>query len=168
MRDVTLRVGTIDLCQVVDASLFPLRAMAADKRVSVVNRVSGLSIDADENMIRIVLRNLISNGIKFTPADGTVEVSAEPIAGTADGEGAFAVEITVRDSGVGMTPEFAADLFNFGRKVSQVGTRGERGTGLGLYLCRDIISRHGGTLTVDSAVGRGTAFRFTLPVARFK
>ncbi|MDX2223849.1 MAG: PAS domain-containing protein [Rhodospirillaceae bacterium] len=168
MRDVTLRVGTIDLCQVVDASLFPLRPMAAEKRVAVVNRVSGLMIDADENMIRIVLRNLISNGIKFTPAEGTVEVSAEPIAGTTDADGVFAVEITVRDSGVGMTPAFAADLFNFGRKVSQVGTRGERGTGLGLYLCRDIISRHGGTLTVDSTVGRGTAFRFTLPAARFK
>ncbi|MCA9222771.1 MAG: PAS domain S-box protein [Planctomycetales bacterium] len=162
MRDVTLRTTSVDLKNVVDASLFPLRAMAAEKGVEIVNTVAGIRVIADENMIRIVIRNLISNGIKFTNSNGRVQVAAElvPVRGAAYDR---VVEITVSDTGVGMTPEFAANLFNTGRKASQIGTRGERGTGLGLFLCRDIISRHGGSLTVDSAPGRGTAFRFTLP-----
>lgn len=161
MRDAALRLSSVSLATVVDASLYPLRAMAVEKGVEVANKVGDLKVEADENMIRIVLRNLISNGIKFTPAGGSVQVSAESISG----RGRRMIEISVRDSGVGMTPEFAADLFNIGRKVSMAGTRGERGTGLGLFLCRDIVARHGGTFTVDSAVGRGTAFRFTLPMA---
>ncbi|MBM3513584.1 MAG: PAS domain S-box protein [Alphaproteobacteria bacterium] len=163
MRDAALRTANISLSAVVDASLYPLRAMGVEKGVEVNNRVGDLAVEADENMIRIVLRNLMSNGIKFTPAGGAVTITAEQI-GTGGGPRRM-IEISVRDSGVGMTPEFAAELFNIGRKVSMAGTRGERGTGLGLLLCRDIIARHGGTFTVDSAVGRGTAFRFTLPVA---
>jgi len=163
MRDAALRLTRVSLSHIVDASFYPLRAMAGEKGVVFVNNVGNLTVDADENMIRIVLRNLISNGIKFTPAGGRVLMSAELVAaGTGPGASRL-VEITVRDSGVGMTPEFASNLFNIGRKVSMAGTSGERGTGLGLFLCRDIVARHGGTFTVDSAVGRGTAFRFTLP-----
>ena len=165
MRDAALRQVHVALAGVVDASLYPLRATAAEKGVDVVNRVGDCRIDADENMIRIVLRNLISNGIKFTPAGGAVLVSAEAVEEGAGPLRKALIEISVRDSGVGMTPEFASNLFNIGRKVSMAGTRGERGTGLGLFLCRDIIARHGGTFTVDSAIGRGTSFRFTLPAA---
>jgi PAS domain S-box-containing protein len=165
MRDAALRLATLPLAAVVDASLYPLRALASEKGVRVTNDVGPLRIEADENMIRIVLRNLISNGIKFTPAGGSVQISAETVIEGAGADAKRLIEISVRDSGVGMTPEFAANLFNIGRKVSMAGTRGERGTGLGLFLCRDIVARHGGTFTVDSSIGRGTAFRFTLPAA---
>ncbi len=165
MRDAALCQVHVALAGVVDASMYPLRATAAEKGVDVVNQVCDCRIDADENMIRIVLRNLISNGIKFTPAGGAVLVSAEAVEEGAGPLRKALIEISVRDSGVGMTPEFAFNLFNIGRKVSMAGTHGERGTELGLFLCRDIIARHGGTFTVDSSVGRGTSFRFTLPAA---
>jgi PAS domain S-box-containing protein len=158
MRSTELRAAPIELKPLVDASFYPLKAMAEEKGVSVINALENCGAVGDESMIRIVLRNLISNGIKFTPRGGTVTVSAavEPVAGRPG------IAITVRDNGVGMNQETLSELFSFSRKVSRSGTQGERGTGLGLFLCRDIIDRHGGTLTVESKPGAGTAFRFTL------
>ena len=69
----------------------------------------------------------------------------------------------MRDDGVGMSSAAKADLFALHTATSQTGTYGEKGAGIGLYLCRDIVSRHGGEISVDSAPGRGTAFHFTLP-----
>ncbi|MBL8629597.1 MAG: PAS domain-containing protein [Rhodospirillaceae bacterium] len=161
MRSTEVRFTSIELKPLVDASFYPLKAMAAEKGVAVLNDVSGIGVEGDESMIRIVLRNLISNGIKFTPRGGTVTVSAA-LAETAAGPAAVAV--TVRDNGVGMNQETLSELFSFSRKVSRSGTQGERGTGLGLFLCRDIVERHGGVLTVESKPGQGTAFRFTLPL----
>lgn len=161
MRSTELRKAPIDLKALVDASFYPLKAMAAEKTVDVVNAVEDLGADGDEAMIRIVVRNLISNGIKFTARGGVVTVSAAHVT-TNDGRPAVAV--TVRDNGIGMDPETLAELFSFSRKVSRSGTQGERGTGLGLFLCRDIIERHGGVFTVESTTGQGTAFRFTLPL----
>jgi PAS domain S-box-containing protein len=166
MRSTEVRSTPIELKPLIDASFYPLKAMASEKGVSVLNDVSDIGAEGDESMIRIVLRNLISNGIKFTPRGGTVTVSAALI-GPVGGQAAVAV--TVRDTGVGMNQETLSDLFSFSRKVSRSGTQGERGTGLGLFLCRDIIERHGGVLTVESKTGEsksgtGTAFRFTLPL----
>jgi signal transduction histidine kinase len=73
------------------------------------------------------------------------------------------IRVTVRDDGVGIPA--GADLFKLGTGGSSPGTRGEKGTGLGLYLCHDIITRHGGTISVDPATGAGAAFHFTLPTA---
>lgn len=160
MRSTELRAAPIDIRALVDASFYPLKPMAAEKGIEVVNAAGALGALGDESMVRIVLRNLISNGIKFTPKGGTVVVASEP-ALLPDGRPGLSV--SVRDSGVGMDRETVAELFSFARKVSRSGTNGERGTGLALFLCRDIVDRHGGVLTVDSQPGRGTTFRFTLP-----
>lgn len=160
MRSTELRAGPIELKALTDASLYPLKTMAAEKGVAVVNSMGPYMAEGDEAMIRIVVRNLISNGVKFTPKGGAVTISAVP------GEmrdGRPAVSVTVRDSGIGMDAATVAELFSLSRKNSRSGTQGERGTGLGLFLCRDIIERHGGNLSVESQPGRGTAFRFTLP-----
>jgi|GEM_PF-2210332 len=162
MRSTELRAAPIDLKALVDASFYPLKAMAEEKSITVVNTVEGVGVMGDESMVRIVVRNLISNGIKFTPRGGKVSIGAQPILLPDNRPG---VTVTVRDSGVGMSADTVAELFSFARKISRSGTQGERGTGLGLFLCRDIVERHGGLLSVDSKPGTGTTFRFTLPMA---
>jgi PAS domain S-box-containing protein len=165
MRSTDLRPMPIDLRPLVDASFYPLKAMAAEKNIGVGNTVGDVDVVCDEAMVRIVLRNLISNGIKFTPKGGQVIVDAQPVLLR---DGRAGVTVTVRDSGVGMDNETLAELFSFSRKMSRNGTQGERGTGLGLFLCRDIVERHGGQLTVESKMGRGTICSFTLPAREMK
>jgi PAS domain S-box-containing protein len=160
IRDAAPRFAPVDLARAVDSSIEPLHAMAADKGVKIVNALRGTApgvhVLADEDLLRIVIRNLVSNGIKFSHASGTVRVAAE-----------FApmVRICVEDSGVGMGAAEMANLFRLDRNISLPGTRGEKGMGLGLYLCHDIVNRHGGTITVDSTFGQGTVFKVSLPRA---
>jgi PAS domain S-box-containing protein len=161
MRSTEMRAAPMDLKALVDASYYPLKAMAAEKHIAVLNTVDGVECVGDESMVRIVVRNLISNGIKFTPQGGKVTVGAQPLLLP---DGRPGVTVSVSDTGVGMTRETLDELFSFARKVSRSGTQGERGTGLGLFLCRDIVERHGGQLSVDSKLGQGTTFRFSLPM----
>lgn len=166
----------LDLGAVAAVSIQPLMHMAEEKGVAVVNTIAPTRIRGDADLIRIVFRNLVSNAIKFSRPGGRVVLSA---ARGADGAGPTAsgpmasiptapipmVRVTVRDDGVGMSPEAAAGLFALKRAASTPGTQGEQGTGLGLYLCRDIVAQHGGVMSVESADGAGTAVHFTLPVA---
>ena len=112
---------------------------------------------ADLNMIRLVLRNLVANAIKFTPAAGTVTVAAQPL-GTM-------WEITVTDSGMGISTADREKIFGQGGPHTTLGTAREKGTGLGLLLCKDFVERNGGKLSFESEVGQGSTFRFTLPAA---
>ena len=102
------------------------------------------------------MRNLVGNAIKFTPVGGGVTVTVE-------GDGPFTVRIV--DTGVGMAPGLIADLFRLDVRTTSTGTAGERGSGLGLLLCRDLAERLGTTLEVESSVGAGTTFSFQLPLA---
>jgi PAS domain S-box-containing protein len=157
IRDAGLKFTAVDLAVIAARGTEPLARMAEVKGVSVTHDVAGVTVMGDADLICIVLRNLVSNGIKFSEAGGAVRISAAPTAC-----GRF-VCITVRDDGVGMSSAAKADLFALHTATSQTGTYGEKGAGIGLYLCRDIVSRHGGEISVDSAPGRGTAFHFTLP-----
>jgi len=160
IRDAAPRFTAVDLAEAVDASIEPLRSLADEKGVIIENAITGTAprvhVLADEDLLRIVLRNLVSNGIKFSHAGGTVRITAaaEPM-----------VRITVKDSGVGMKSADLANLFRLDRNVSVPGTRGEKGTGLGLYLCRDIVTRHGGSITAECTLGQGCAFSVLLPRA---
>ena len=133
-----------------------LAAVAEQKQITLTSRIpEGLAAYADQNMVDAVLRNLLSNAVKFTPAGGTVSVSAQA--------NENAVEMAVIDTGVGIDAEDLAKLFRIDVKYTNIGTAGERGSGLGLILCKELIEKHGGALRVESAVGQGTAFRLTLP-----
>ncbi len=112
-------------------------------------------IRADERKVRQVILNLLSNAIKFTPEGGRVEVRVAPVDG--------AVAIAVADNGVGITPEDQAAVFDEFQQVGPSAARHE-GTGLGLALCRKFVELHGGRIWVESRVGEGSAFTFTLPV----
>ena len=97
----------------------------------------------------------INNAIKFTDEKGEVSVTAHPLEEK--------IEIAVRDTGVGMAPEKLERLFHIEENASTKGTQGEVGSGLGLHLCKELVEKHGGVITVESAVNKGSTFRFTLP-----
>lgn len=114
-----------------------------------------LNVFVDLNMISTVLRNLISNAIKFTPRNGKI------IIGSSVQE--EAVLVYVEDTGIGIPKQMIPELFKVGAKTSRPGTEGESSTGLGLILCKDYIERHSGKIWVESEEGKGTKFFFTLP-----
>ncbi len=165
MKDGTLKLAPLEMAAVAASSLEPLAHMGETKGVTIANAIGQIAAYGDEPLVRIVLRNLVSNGIKFSKNGGVVQISASRVTEHGPNGPQSMVRITVRDDGIGMSSAAIANLFELDRTVSAPGTRGERGTGLGLYLCRDIITRHGGTVTVESAPGTGSAFHFTLPAA---
>jgi PAS domain S-box-containing protein len=129
---------------------------AQNKSINLENRVDNEAfVYADMKMIDTIIRNLISNAIKFTPEGGTLEISAKNM-GTK-------TEISVSDSGVGIEPERITNLFRIGENTSTFGTGNEKGTGIGLALCKELVEKNGGEIYVESTVGKGTSFRFTLP-----
>jgi len=115
-----------------------------------------LTIPADRNMLKTILRNLISNAIKYTNKYGKVEVKA-----IVDDRN---VEISVCDNGIGMSGETMAKLFRLDANLSTRGTENEKGTGLGLFLCKEFVEKHGGKMSVESESGKGSIFRFTIPL----
>jgi len=134
-----------------------LRSNAEHKEIELLNLTDTDHIAfADENMIYSVLNNLISNAIKFTRVGGRIEVSSE----IKDNE----IIIAVRDNGVGIDEENLKNLFELDKSFTTPGTQNEKGSGLGIILCRDFIRKHGGKIWVESKVGQGTSFYFTLPV----
>jgi len=116
-----------------------------------------LAIMADRPMLSTVIRNLLFNAVKFTHRAGTITVTAQQ-----DGS---MIKVSVRDTGVGMDEGVLGDLFALDRKTCLQGTEGERGSGLGLLLCKEFIEKHGGRIWVQSSPGQGTTFSFTLPLA---
>jgi signal transduction histidine kinase len=112
---------------------------------------------ADRAKLRRVLVNLVSNALKFTPKGGRVRVSAAR-------EGAL-VRVSVADTGVGIPADDLKDIFDKYAQARSRATRSEKGTGLGLYITRQLVELHGGKIEVQSEVGKGSTFSFTIPVA---
>lgn len=119
------------------------------------NLQEGCIVNADENMLNTVVRNLFSNAGKFTPLDGKIVVNCRK----EDGQ----VWVEVQDSGVGLDKISLENLFQIDKKRSTAGTSGETGSGLGLLLCKDFIEKNGGQIRVTSELNKGSVFSFTLP-----
>jgi signal transduction histidine kinase len=116
-----------------------------------------IEVYADENMLKIILRNLISNAIKFTKPGGEIRVFAILLKDW--------VEITISDNGIGINEEKLKELFNTSSNSSTTGTANEKGSGLGLMLCKDFIETHKGKIWAESKEGKGSEFKFTLPLS---
>ena len=114
-------------------------------------------VTADENHIKVVLRNLVSNAIKFTNSRGQIIISTRQEDKT--------VVICVRDTGVGMTQEEVGKLFNHTQHFSQSGTMGEKGIGIGLLLCKELVTLNNGKIWVETGTGEGCKVCFSLPLA---
>jgi PAS domain S-box-containing protein len=114
-----------------------------------------LIVSADQAMVTAVLRNLISNAVKFTNAGGKIVISAE--------RKPEELLVTVQDNGIGMKKEVVDRLFHIDTNFSTTGTKNETGTGLGLILCAEFVEKHGGKIWAESEVGKGSKFHFTIP-----
>jgi signal transduction histidine kinase len=151
-------------------SVFELKPMITDTMALVVQAAAKkeieitleipeyIKVDADENMLKSIVRNLASNAVKFTRRGGKITLEA-----TLLNEGF--VEIRIKDSGIGMNAGIIEKLFTLNKKISRNGTEGELSTGLGLLLCKDFVEKHGGRIWADSVEGRGSIFHFTIPSA---
>jgi signal transduction histidine kinase len=116
-----------------------------------------LEVEADEHMINAVVRNLLSNAVKFTGENGKIEISHSIIEGYC--------KINISDTGVGIEEEDIDKLFRIDMHHSTFGTGNEKGSGLGLILCKDFIEKNGGEIFVESTPGKGSTFSFTLKLA---
>ena len=147
-----------DVNDLIQNNIVMLRDNAARKGIQLKRQEDrDAQVYADRNMINSVLQNLISNAIKFTERGGEVTVASRANDHT--------VEISVRDNGVGISPENLDKLFRIDENLSTSGTEDEEGTGLGLVLCKEMIEKHEGRIWAESEPGRGSAFYFTLPCA---
>jgi PAS domain S-box-containing protein len=137
-----------------------IKVRSEQKGISIINMVTEpIYAYADEKMINSVLMNLLSNAVKFTPRNGTVKIKAKKTENQM-------IEISIRDTGIGMPDNVVEKLFKVGEKTGRKGTEGELSTGLGLLLCKEFIDRNGGKIWVDSQEGKGSTFSFTLPETR--
>ena len=157
MEGLQLHNSSVNLFQVVDNTLHLFRA-SNPKALDIQNKVlTALEVWADANMLALVIRNLVANAMKFTPEGGQVIVSAQAI------EHQF-IQVEVKDTGVGITPDDLPKIFDLESHFTKPGTSQEKGTGLGLMLCKEFIEKQQGKIWVDSTPHQGSSFFFTLPV----
>ncbi len=147
----------LSFSEICDEVLSELKLFADNKNIQINKFVpNNLSVYADLYMLKTILRNIISNAVKFTGKNGNVIIETEP--------GKYFVTVKVIDSGTGIAPERLQNLFNYSQIMSDKGTENETGTGLGILICKEFINKHGGKLWVESEVGKGSKFNFTLPL----
>lgn len=148
--------GVISLRNLVGMVTDILKGNIIKKNIELRNEIrENTFIYADENMMTSVLQNLISNALKFTRKKGSIEIF--------DTDAGDFSEISVRDNGVGMTKENADKLFKIGKNSTTLGTADEKGNGLGLILCKEMVEKNNGKIWVTSEQGKGTTFTFTVP-----
>jgi signal transduction histidine kinase len=159
----TMRLDTasIELRGLVEELRKQMLPLAREKEIALEEQIPEdlPLLQADRAKLRRVLVNLVSNALKFTPRGGRVELRAHP-------EGPGSVRVSVADTGVGIAPEDLSDIFDKYAQARSRATRSEKGTGLGLYITRQLVELHGGRIEVQSEVGKGSVFSFTIPIAR--
>ena len=153
---IEFRPQPLGIENIVAKNIALMKPNAEEKHITLRNLVRGkLRIHADYNMVDTVIRNLISNALKFTMEGGSVEVSAK--------QDTHRVEVAVSDTGIGINDQYMAKLFRIDDQYRRIGTANEKGTGLGLILCKEFIKQHSGNIWAESEVGKGATFKFTLP-----
>ncbi len=131
--------------------------LAKSKNITLkYSEVDVIEVFADEEMLKTVLRNLISNAIKFTRSGGQITIGAVT---TKD-----CVEFTISDNGIGMNEDMQSQIFDLSANTTTIGTANEKGSGLGLLLCKEFVERQNGKIWVESEEGKGSDFKFTLPI----
>ncbi len=153
---MTYRPGNFQLKDVVGDNLKLFSPNASEKGVEIIDRVDiNLMVWGDINMTRTIIRNLLSNAIKYSERDGRVTITSRKLNGFA--------EISVADEGVGISEDNQQKLFRTDSLYSTYGTDDEKGSGLGLLLCREFVSKQGGDIRLRSKEGKGTVISFTIP-----
>ena len=149
----------VQLQSIINESIEMIRESAKKKGIEIVSDISyDLLVFADNDMIKTVIRNLVSNAVKFTYKGGKVIISAKPAEDKS-------IQIAIKDTGIGMSAALIEGLYKPDVNTKRVGTDYEPSTGLGLILCKEFVEKHGGKLLVESEVGKGSIFSFSLPKA---
>ncbi len=147
----------LDLNDLVEQTFRLLKLSSDHKKIEMQNNVpQDIFAFADNNMIKTVLRNILSNAIKFTPVEGVIKINSKP--------GKKKVILEIEDNGNGISKEDIKKILNPNEHFSKLGTEKEPGTGLGLVLCQNFVHKNGGTLKIRSEVGQGSIFYFDLPL----
>jgi signal transduction histidine kinase len=156
--DTTLQISVFNFNDLVEENINFLQKIASNKHIKIKNKVdSQIFVNADKNQISTIVRNLLSNSLKFTPENGEISVS------TSKNDNFLIVE--VKDSGMGMTASQVEKIFSHETYTTR-GTNNEKGTGLGLKLVREFVEKNGGKIWVTSKEGEGTSFYFTIPLEK--
>jgi PAS domain S-box-containing protein len=159
MNTIDFKPLRLSLQPIVSQVFASLEAQADFKHLHLVSDIpAGIAVNADKEMLKVILRNLVSNAIKFSYPEGTIKVMANEKAGM--------VYIAVQDDGMGISPENLGRLFDNSKHLTTQGTRGEKGSGVGLNLCKEFVKKHGGEITAVSQLKKGTTFTFSLPEAK--
>jgi PAS domain S-box-containing protein len=154
---IKIKSEKINLHSIIRDILEQSNSIAKTKNISLNQTESGeIEVYSDENILKTVLRNLISNAIKFTNQGGKIDVFVISKQNQ--------VEITISDNGVGINNETCKKLFNISTNISTSGTANEKGSSLGLVLCKEFVEKLGGNIWVESEEGKGSDFKFTLPL----
>ena len=155
-NEIKIKKENINLNSIVEENLEYFQEIN-DKNIKLINQVDTIEVLADKNMLELIIRNLLSNAIKFTQNKGEIVVSNTII----DSK----VIVNVSDNGIGVPSSVKNNLFEFNSNYSRKGTANEKGTGLGLKLCKEFVQRNGGEIWVESEEGKGSTFKFTLQKA---
>lgn len=146
----------VDLFELAELNIELFKEHASAKNITLINNIEFETYCyVDKNMINTVVRNLISNAIKFTPNNGKVSIAAN--------KNSSHIEVFVKDTGIGIEPQNIPKLFRLDISHSTSGTANEEGTGLGLVLCKEFIEKNKGSIKIESNNGQGTTFAFTVP-----
>lgn len=146
----------VEINEVIQECLQSLQALFKCKNINISYNNNPIEVWIDRNMLSSIIRNLLSNAIKYTNTNGSIYIDLKKID--------HVVEVKVSDSGVGMTEEFKAKLFESDFINTTPGTHNEKGTGLGLLLIKDFVKKNGGKIWVESKLGQGSTFYFTIPL----
>lgn len=152
---ITINREAVLLLSIVNDSIVLIQESLKNKGIVITCDIqAGLYVFTDKYIIQTVIRNLLSNAMKFTPKGGKISISANP-------HGNKIVEISISDTGIGMSNEIVDNLFRIDVKTNRSGTDGEPSAGLGLIICKDFIDMLGGKIWVESKEGKGSVFYFT-------
>jgi len=147
----------VQLRAIADESIALIVDSVREKEIEIINAISeGFIVFADIDMLQSIMRNVVSNAVKFTPKGGNVSLSAKA---TEDNS----VEISIKDTGIGMSKVMVDNLFKLDAQTNRTGTEGEPSSGLGLLLCKEFIEKHSGKIWVESEEGKGSVFHLTFP-----
>ncbi len=155
MEAEAIRPQLLDIAGIAREVMQLLRLQAEAKKIYIDSKIEHpIFVYADKDMVNLVLRNLLSNAIKFTPIEGSIYLDAKDLRSC--------IEVSVQDTGMGISQEGLRRLKDH-HYYSTRGTGGEAGTGLGLMLCKEFLSKNGGQMNIQSELGKGSTFSFTLP-----
>lgn len=147
----------LNIRKLIEQNISNMRMYMDNKKIDIVSEITeDMEIIADENMLNTVLRNLLNNAVKFTHINGKITVNAGKVKNN--------LMVSVKDNGIGITKSNINKLFRIDTNFTNMGTAKEKGTGLGLVLCKEFIEKHDGKIWVESVAGKGSEFKFTIPL----